>query len=382
MADFQKQLDEELEKRGLRDDEDNPPIKRAKFSFKTFLIGLFFSVFILGGLIGWAKITSNSTQNSVLKRLPSKTAIVTVIESDVYRMGESQPTLSMPSDTPVVTPEKITPEIEVRENADKHSREDHAITAMIEDNTTSQDSSAGTSPFKVYRKSFTKSSKPSLSIIITDLGLSTKRTEAIIKNLPEGISIALSPYSENLDLLTTTARKSGHETWLMLPMETKDYPLSDSGPLTLLTGARVEQNNDRIEQLTLNAQGHVGFIPNKDHVFKTEDSNINPAIKTLLKKGFAILDSNTSRRSFVSDLAYKNDYPYGQNNFWLDDDLNPIALNQRLRQMMELSEATGSATIMLRPYPASIKALQKFLNSAAANKFQLAPASALLKNAR
>jgi polysaccharide deacetylase 2 family uncharacterized protein YibQ len=167
----------------------------------------------------------------------------------------------------------------------------------------------------------------------------------------------------------------------MLPLQTKDYPLVDSGPFTLLTGAQLEKNNDRLQQLLSNAKGQVGFIPNKDHVFKTEDVNVNPAIKKLLKKGFAILDSNTSGRSFVSDLAYKNDYPYGQNNFWLDDDLSPLGLNQRIRQMMDLAEATGSATMMLRPYPASIKALQKFLNSAAAEKFQLAPASAVLKNA-
>jgi polysaccharide deacetylase 2 family uncharacterized protein YibQ len=387
MTGFQKQLDEELEKRGLRDEDAAPLAKLSKFSFKTFLIGLILSTLLIGGLVAWAMFSADKTQQHVSGRLPSKTAVVDVVSFKTYRISDSQPTLNMPSD---VTSEAIAPMNEHGSPAPKISKEEHAITQMIETNESHHESankeehapqiSSSTSPFKAYRQSFVKSSKPVLSIIITDLGLSTKRTEQIIKDFPKEVSIAFSPYSENLDMLTTTAREDGHETWLMLPMQTKDYPLVDSGPLTLLIGARVEQNNDRLQQLISNAQGQVGFIPNKNHIFKIEDSNINPAIKTLLNEGFAILDSNTSDRSFISSLAYKNDYPYGQNNFWLDDNLSPIALNQRIRQMMELAEATGSVTMMLRPYPASIKALQKFLNSAAVNKFQLAPASALLKN--
>lgn len=383
---FQDQLNDELEKRDLSDqDAAFQQTKTVKFSIKTFLIGLGLGAFVLGGLTGWAHLQSTKTQDNLVKRLPSKTALIETTNNEIFRMSQTQPTLTMkPSESATNTQTNIDTSAV---NTDGLADEEKAITAFIKEN---EDQSIdeevteiieSSKPVQLYRQSFNDTKKPNLSFIITDLGLSRERTENLIKDLPGNVTLALSPYVENLNALTTTAREDGHEVWLMLPIQTADYPLVDSGPLTLLSDASMAQNSARMNTLLSLAQGHVGFVANKDHSFKSEDANINPAIKSLLSKGFGIIDSNTSGRSFLKDLSYKNEYPYAQNNFWLDENLTQLALNQKLRQIIELAEASGNVTIMMRPYPASIKALQKFLNSAAAKKFELTPASAALRNA-
>lgn len=380
---FQDQLDDELEKRNLSD-QDAPfqKTKTSKFSIKTFFIGLGLGAFLLGGLAGWAQLQSSKTQETLVKRLPSKTALIESTNAEIFRMGDTQPTLTM-------RPAETTPSVQNgvgnnETNAEEPTDEEKAITAFIQENENQSIDEEVTEiiesskPVQLYRQSFNDTKKPNLSFVITDLGLSRERTESLIKDLPDHVTLALSPYVENLNELTISAREDGHEVWLMLPVQTADYPLVDSGPLTLLSDASMAQNTARMNTLLSLAQGHVGFITNKDHSFKSEDANINPAIKSLLGKGYGIIDSNTSGQSFVKALSYKNDYMYAQNNFWLDENLTPLALNQKIRQMIELAEAKGSAVIMMRPYPASIQALQKFLNSAAAKKFELAPASASL----
>lgn len=372
MSDFKQELDSELDKRDTHDSASSVAPRKAKFSYLTFFFGIGFISFILGGLLAWAQFKADKTAELIQNRLPSKTAIVNVIESETFRMGNNQKriTLAPLGEQPPSTHSEETTEEEPL------SAEEKDIINMIQANAPEPN----TSPFGLYRKAYTKSAKPSLSIVIIDLGLSDKRTKSILENFPEGVSIGLSPYSENINELITMAREDGHEVWMMLPLETQDYPLVDSGPLTLLTDASLAQNKDRVGQILKIAEGHAGFIPNKDHVFNGEDGDINPAIKQILETGYALIDSHNTGRSFVANLAYNNDYPHGQNNFWLDDDLTPLALNQRLRQAMELAEAKGNAIMFLRPYPASMKALQKFLSSAPAQNFDLAPASAYLKN--
>lgn len=394
MSNFQQQLDEELSKRGLKDADDEAVpkssekfrSKQAIFSLTAFLKGLALCVVASCGLVGWALIQADNTQNKISEKLPSKAAVISFDAS-----SDVQPTITMSEAKPIspgieIKPTKAIPANEIE---DVSKNRVGMVPAPVP--SLYQGSNIGNIPmirkedgltaFKAYKRPFiSKANKPSLSFIVMDIGLSKKMTDGLVKNLPDEVSFAISPYTANLKEVTKQARNSGHEVWLMLPLETQTYPFSDPGPFTLLSNASVVQNKDRLLKLLASTEGYVGLIPPKDHVFKKEDANINPAIKEIFDRGLSVFDTKTTSQSFVSRIAEREGFPYGKNNFWLDDDLTPANLNQTLRQAVELAEARGKATVMLRPYPASIKALQKFLNSAAADKFQLAPASAVVNN--
>lgn len=424
MSDFEQHLNQELEKRessgasedaSLDNDDVLLPKKRYRglsfFSFSAFFKGFVVCSLFLGCLLAWAWFQAEATTQAMIDKMASKTAIVNRDAANIYRLGESQPILTMPKadavkENPDIIDMNIKEDITNSENnselvlTEEPPRvEDTIIAQPIAPPPVNgglapapipglyQSSVAGLlpvvsktdnlTPFQAYKRPFKKSSdKPRLSILLFNVGLSQKLTRDIIDEFPPEITLSFSPYARDLKTLTAAARQRGHEVWLTLPLETKNYPLNDPGPSTLLVNASVEQNQSRLTSLLASTQGYAGFVSQKEHVFKREDADVNPSIEEIFKRGLAIVDSNPSLYSFVGDVAARKDYPHAKNNFWLDDNLTAIGLNQKIRQIIEYGDSGGSVVVMLRPYPASIKALKKFLNSAAADKFQLAPVSA------
>lgn len=390
MNDFQQKLDEEIEKRELEEDENQQAQevqpsknKNSFFSFGAFLKGLAACSILFALIFGWAVFKASDTNQMMQEKLASKTAVVEKAQSNTYRVGDAQPVLRMPSarednNTAQQQVEIPKPAVSGGPNALAPAPipglyEPAPSGGLLpaprqEDNLT---------PFEAYKRPFRKNiEQPVLSVVVTDLGISRNKTEELIKKLPPEVSLGFSPYARDLKLLTDVARNEGHEVWLTLPLETRDFPLDDPGPSTLLVNASVEQNKSRLTDVLSSTQGYVGFISQKNHVFRQEDAEINPAIQEIFDRGLAVLDSNTSVSSFVGRLAGQKDFPHAKNNFWLDENMTPVMLNQKIRQMMEYGKGSGSVVMMLRPYPASIQTLEKFLNSAAAKEFQIAPVSA------
>lgn len=387
MSAFKNNLNEEIEKRrgeetanktqpnDIQSDEVLPPsakIKKQKmFSFLSFLGGLFICFMFASTLVTWAWSKSERTKLTLEERLPSKTAIVDVVKIKTDT-AEAKTVLSIPEvprqEVGAMPLTPATQEIKQAENPQPPSLE-------------APEATTANTPYHQFKTSFIrKTNKPLISFVITDLGLSESKTQNIIQNFSKEISFAFSPYTQNLNSLIDTARKDGHEAWLSLPLETKQFPLNDPGPSTLLVNASTEKNQTRLNDVLNSAKNYAGFISPYNHIFKAEDANVNPIIKEIFNKGYAIIDSNISSRSFIEGLAEKNEYPHGQVDIWLDSDLSPLSLNQNLRKITEYGENKKNIIVMLRPYPNSLKAIQKFMNSKAIEQFELAPVSAQLKN--
>lgn len=393
MSGFQDQLDEEIEKRGLSPKEDPPeePVsenKKSLFSLTSFVKGLALCTLFFFGLIGWAWFKADDTQKVMDNKLASKTAVVKQSDSNTFHLSDAQPVLKMPpveAENEVISDEPAVASAEDNELLNKFDGSGALVSAPVPGLYESTGAGLlptprkddGLTPFEAYKRPFKKNNEqPVISIVITDLGISRSKTEKIIEDMPADITLAFSPYARNLKLLTDVARKAGHEVWLTLPMETKNYPINDPGPSTLLVNASVEQNKSRLTSTLAATQGYAGFVSEKNHVFRSEDSEVNPSVKEIFSRGLAVLDSNTSVSSFVGGIASKNDYPHAKNNFWLDDDMTPIALNQQIRRMMEYAQGADHVIVMLHPYPASLKTIKKFLDSEASKNYQIAPVSA------
>ena len=376
MVSFQDNLDDELKKRqkGKKTNASNTADKNAKdktnvvykkFSFKSFFIA--FTVFSLSllSLLGWAWTKAEKTTTTLVKNIPSKTAIVQTVDSDI---ALNQPVLTMPSAEKSRKQEDVTAKTPVA-----NTKEDKASPTVT--------TNLGDKPYQANSRAFTPSSnKPLLSFVIYDMGLSQKRTKNLIENLPQEISLAFSPYAQNTATLTNLAISDGHEVWLSLPLESKEYPLNDTGPSTLLVNASTEKNQVRLNNIMSATTNNAGFITPPHHIFKTEDANVNPVIKEIFNRGYAMIDSNVSNQSFISRLANMKDFPYAQGHIWLDDEITALSINQNIRKIINYGTNKNNVIVMLHPYPASIKAVQKLLNSKAMSNFELAPVSAQLKN--
>lgn len=319
------------------------------FSFRAFSAGMVLFFFIASSFIFWAWVHRDDTLQSMDVSTPSKTAIIDIAGSTGKKTVLTiQPTL----------PAKEIMAVKARPPVDAEG-----YAPRPQDTAVKQDVTP------------TKNGKPMLSFIITDLGLSESKTKNILKNFSKEVALSLSPYSNNLQALVDATKKDGHEAYVTLPLETEGYPLNDTGPLTLMTSASTSKNLERLNRLFNNAKGHNGFIAQKDHIFNAEDANVNPAIDKIFTEGHAIIDSNTTNKSFLKALAGRKNYPFARNRIWLDNNLTPEAIKKSLEQIKEYGGLNQNTIVMLRPYPNSLKAVQKFLNSATAKEFNLVPPS-------
>ncbi|MDO8358519.1 MAG: divergent polysaccharide deacetylase family protein, partial [Devosia sp.] len=123
---------------------------------------------------------------------------------------------------------------------------------------------SGQTPFEAYaRPSLTPATaggKPLIAIVVTGLGLNETGTDAAINTLPDAVTLAFAPYGKALARSVGSARAAGHEILLEVPLEPFDYPDSDPGPDTLLTGQAPRDNLDKLFTVMGKFGGYVGLI--------------------------------------------------------------------------------------------------------------------------
>ncbi len=385
MAGFQDQLNKEIERRQLDQQPDitNAPqdYKNKRFSFRTFLLGMFLNFIVLSLLGFWAFMNAKETNQTLSKTLSSKTVLIDktddIVAQPIIEEREVAPVIAIP-------PNQNESVVEVVEENQPQTRSPALARAPIPGLYESVENGLlpiirkkdGLTPFNAYKKPFSSTSdKPIISFVINEVGLSKTKTYALIENLDENITFSFSPYATNLKEMVDAARADNHEVWLSLPLENELYPINDSGPYTLLKNVSEKQNQDRLNSLLSSANGYAGFITNQDHVFDAETTKTSPTINNIYTRGLTVFDTKQASSHFNKILAAKYDSAYGIADLWLDNDLTPIAINRQIRKMIELANAKGKAVVMLNNYPTSINALNKFLSSTAAQQFQLAPLS-------
>ncbi len=378
MSSFQATLDDEIVKREKsgkkptrkKSNNKNTNVNDKWFYGSSFLNALAVCAVILIMFIAYLLMTQGDFYAELQARVASKAVII----QDSSKPA-NQITLNMPPATNVgeATPVVYSDAGSVLQPSPINGFYNKTVDGLLPKR------NGALTPFDAYKRPFNSNNKSTLSIIITDLGINAQRTKELIDTLPADVTLSFSPYGNNLKKLTDYARSRGHEVWLTLPMETKNYPIDDPGPLTLFINSSMEKNDKRLAEVMASTDGYVGFITSKGHKFSAEDGDIKPAFQNVFERGLAIIDSNPYSRNFVSSIAGSNDYPHGQNNVWVDEALGEQNAYLGFRRAIDIAVGRDHATIMIRPYPSSIKALKTFLNSSQAQQFQLAPASATVK---
>ncbi|HET6196811.1 MAG TPA: divergent polysaccharide deacetylase family protein, partial [Acetobacteraceae bacterium] len=112
---------------------------------------------------------------------------------------------------------------------------------------------------QVYAAGFDSSSRrPRVGLLLAGIGLNQVDSEAAIRTLPSGITLAVSPYAQNMTKLLAVARLTEHEYLLSIPMEPQGFPLNDPGRQALMTNLSREQNRPRLEWMLSRIAGYAG----------------------------------------------------------------------------------------------------------------------------
>lgn len=236
----------------------------------------------------------------------------------------------------------------------------------------------GTKPWKYYSKSVTtKTSKPIISVIVTGLGANKKISELALR-LPEAINLSFSPYAANLNSWMTSARTSGHELLLDLPMEASNYPVSDPGPSGLLVSKDQTDNETKIKKLMAHDFGYVGFVTPQDDVFLDNNELLKSLLHVLSGRGLMLVVGRQPAKNETRELIDKGNTASVIIDTVIDEELTPTAIRAHLTLLEQTAKQRGYAVGVAKAYPITIKQLNEWAGKLDADGFTLVPVSLIV----
>jgi polysaccharide deacetylase 2 family uncharacterized protein YibQ len=235
----------------------------------------------------------------------------------------------------------------------------------------------GRTPAQVYARPFAGATdKPRIGLIVGGLGMTAKHTQIAISELPPEVTLSFVPYAPNLQDWINKARAAGHEVLLELPMEAYDYPNVDTGPLTLVTSAKPEENVRRLNVLLGKASGYFGVTNYQGARFATDAAAATPVMKALKDRGLVFLHDGAAARSALPQAATQTGLDFTVADRIVDSELTADSIDRELLALEALAIQNGSAIGVGFAYPVTIEQFRLWAEGLKAKGYQLAPASA------
>ncbi len=239
----------------------------------------------------------------------------------------------------------------------------------------------GLTPFKAYQASFTPraGTKALVSLVMVDFGLSSTLSLSALNNLPKGVTYVVSPYTLDLQSWVTRARERGNEVWLSLPLQTRDYPNNDSGPLTVLAGSGEDANKERLLSALGKATGYPGVLLTGSPSFDTDKAGLDSVFASLAERGLGVAQADPQDR-LTSSYAAQQSLPFIQATHWIDTSLEKQKIEARLQQLEKGTVEQRVTIAFFHPYPSLLAQLAGWKKELEAKGIELAPLSAAIAN--
>lgn len=211
-----------------------------------------------------------------------------------------------------------------------------------------------------------------VAVVIDGLGLSQTATDAAITKLPAAVTLAFSPYTRNLKKWTEKAKAGGHEVLIELPMESKEFPAEDPGPLGLLTTVEAKENAQRLDAILKDAGDAVGVLDSEGSKFRESEPHIGAVFTKLKEKNLFYVQGEPGVRIGETNV------PVAVADVVLDERPFRAAVDARLDYAERLAKYQGSAVATVGAKPVSFERLVLWLEQAQKKGVVLAPISEVL----
>jgi len=204
--------------------------------------------------------------------------------------------------------------------------------------------------------------KPSIAIVLDDLGVNQFLTEQVI-GLPPPLTLALIPYGKNLHQHAAAARKRGHELLVHLPMEPINAN-TNPGKNALLTSLSAKELRQRVSWNLSQFNGFVGINNHMGSKFTAWYPGMTIVMRTLKKRGLLFLDSKTTTKTRGQFLAMKLGVPHAVRDIFLDNKIEKKSIKKQLAQLEVVAKKNGTAIGIGHPYDATISELRTWIPAA------------------
>jgi polysaccharide deacetylase 2 family uncharacterized protein YibQ len=237
----------------------------------------------------------------------------------------------------------------------------------------------GRKPMDVYARPFDRNDpRPKIAVIVGGLGLGEAVTQAAVDRLPEGVTLAFTPYGSSLQGLVSTARAKGHEVLIEMPMEPYDYPNNDPGQNTLLTGAQGGDNPVRLRWLMSRVMGYAGMINSQGAKYLTSPADVKWILGEATRRGLYLVDNGQAEQSIARELAAEAGGGFARGDVQIDR--NPIreAIDREFAVLEDLAKQRGAAIGVAAAFPVTIDRVSAWAAGLELKGIALVPVSALI----
>lgn len=219
----------------------------------------------------------------------------------------------------------------------------------------------------------TDESAPMIAIVIDDLGMNGKMTEAVL-NLPAPITAAFLPYADALPRQTEKAKANGHELLLHVPMEPVN-PNRDPGPEALKTDLSAADIREKLDAMLNAFDGYVGINNHMGSKFTADKEKIGVVTDELKKRELIFLDSLTAGDSAGWKQARDKNVLYAVRDFFLDNSRDEKEIMKQLASVEKHSLKHHVAVAIGHPHAETVRALGKWMPRAKEKGFVFVPVS-------
>jgi uncharacterized protein len=236
----------------------------------------------------------------------------------------------------------------------------------------------GRTPMDAYAPPVAPSSGPRIAMVVSGLGISAKATEAAIKGLPPGVTLAFAPYESDVQRWVGEARSLGHEVLLEVPMEPYDFPDSDPGPHTLRAAVGEGTNTERLVWSLTRFTGYSGITNLLGGRLLGDTDSLEPIMTYVARRGLLFFDSGPQTHSVAPDIARNINAPYVQSSMTVDTIQTGMEIDARLSELEKLARTNGSAAGTGFLYPVTVDRIANWAKGLEGRGFVLVPASAIV----
>ncbi len=223
-----------------------------------------------------------------------------------------------------------------------------------------------------------KDRRPRIAVVVVELGVKAAASEAAIQRLPPEVTLAFSPFADDLDRWTRAAREAGHEVLLTIPLEPADFLAGGPGSYTLLTSSSPQQNLGRLDALLKRGAGYVGVTYVMGGRFAASREALLPVLSAIDKRGLMFLDGRANPRSIAGSLAHEMGVPRALGDRVIDADPSRPVVEARLAEIEDIARDTGAAVAIAGARPIAFERLSAWLPTLSRKGFALAPISAVV----
>lgn len=232
-----------------------------------------------------------------------------------------------------------------------------------------------------FRESFLER-KVRLAIVIDDLGQNAKGTSEMM-TLPYPLTFAIMPNLENSQEEARLAVQKGHQVLIHMPMAPEIGKARWLGPGAITSDLSDAEVAQRIKSAINQLPQAVGLSNHTGSKITADRKMMKIVLSELKAKNLFILDSRTTEKTVIPDLAREMEVPWAQRTFFLDNENGTENIKKQLDLLaanaLEKGEAIGIGHVG-ETGPAMVKALENRLPQLKARGIVIVPVSELIKN--